>query len=325
MYTKSCLIYTKLGCFLGLSSFVCSLSVLLLFFINIVINLQKPDYNLSRTDIFITSILFCGAMAMELYAVWSMLSTEWAIIVAAFHHNKLVSQLFSTMIELFPYLLTWSSSSSSSEYSVKQFDLLKYWFCYKKKKTKMTILFLRKIIDVGGIVEMWQKYNFTSTIKVPSSFPVILEKYMDNLVQPARGKNALVKLREHYDSLKWSVQELDFDHNILIWHLATSVCYYQMDHRAHGDEEAVKTSKLLSDYMMYLLVMRFGLTLPDQSKSFWLDNAIDTLKNCLLPATNVEAASTQLLEPHIASNEDRLSIRRDVLELVSSLNQLENK
>ena len=46
--------------------------------------------------------------------------------------------------------------------------------------------------------------------------------------------------------------EVDFDETILRWHIATDLCHY-------NDSEAVKNliceSKLLSNYLVYLLVM----------------------------------------------------------------------
>ncbi|GLT84364.1 hypothetical protein SLE2022_025990 [Rubroshorea leprosula] len=81
VYTKASLIYTKLGCFLRLTSFTSSFSVLLLFFIDIV---NEPKFHSSRIDIAITGILLSGAIAQELYAAWVMLSSDWAVLVADF-------------------------------------------------------------------------------------------------------------------------------------------------------------------------------------------------------------------------------------------------
>lgn len=54
------------------------------------------------------------------------------------------------------------------------------------------------------------------------------------------------------DKFGWSI-EVDFDQSILLWHIATDLCYY-------SDTDSVdyanrKASKLLSDYMLYLLVV----------------------------------------------------------------------
>ncbi|GLU06112.1 hypothetical protein SLE2022_231700 [Rubroshorea leprosula] len=96
VYTKASLIYTRLGCFLRLTSFTSCFSVLLLFFVSIF---NEPEFHSSRIDIAITGILLSGAIAQELYAAWVMLSSDWAVLVAEFHHNVLVRKMFKVTTE----------------------------------------------------------------------------------------------------------------------------------------------------------------------------------------------------------------------------------
>ncbi|KAJ4912649.1 hypothetical protein Rs2_07270 [Raphanus sativus] len=46
---------------------------------------------------------------------------------------------------------------------------------------------------------------------------------------------------------------VDFDHSLLIWHIATELCY--QEEPSTKDTNRV-ISKMLSDYMMYLLIMQ---------------------------------------------------------------------
>ncbi|KAL5822364.1 hypothetical protein ACOSQ4_020264 [Xanthoceras sorbifolium] len=75
-----------------------------------------------------------------------------------------------------------------------------------------------------------------------------------------KGDNALEKwhhlLRDH--RFHWSTTQVEFDRSLLIWHIATDLCYsYDLDH-VNGDDNKLhqkcKTSKHLSEYMLYLLV-----------------------------------------------------------------------
>ncbi|KAL5824210.1 hypothetical protein ACOSQ3_020273 [Xanthoceras sorbifolium] len=75
-----------------------------------------------------------------------------------------------------------------------------------------------------------------------------------------RGDNALEKwhhlLRDH--RFHWSTTHVEFDRSLLIWHIATDLCYsYDLDH-VNGDDNKLhqkcKTTKHLSEYMLYLLV-----------------------------------------------------------------------
>ncbi|XP_041017737.1 uncharacterized protein LOC121259962 [Juglans microcarpa x Juglans regia] len=66
----------------------------------------------------------------------------------------------------------------------------------------------------------------------------------------ARG-NLVFEQNNCFPSFKWTT-ELEFDQSILVWHVATDLCY----HSDGVKDLAVKSwSKNLSDYMLYLLVM----------------------------------------------------------------------
>ncbi|GKV48059.1 hypothetical protein SLEP1_g54894 [Rubroshorea leprosula] len=262
-------------CSLRLISFVSSFSVVLLFFISII---NETKIHFSRVDIAITGILLIGAIALELYAGWVMLSSNWAIFVAAFHHSPL------------------------------------------KKKEKKSCGILPKINN--DITEMWHKYMFTKLgrVQIPSYlmetgnfvYPVwsfLLSEYF----RASRGENAL----KQHDDLRWSL-DFDFDYSIILWHLATSVCYYQ-EHQDDDDndnkDEKAKISKQVSDYMMYLLATCPALILPDQSKSFWLDHTYDELKDLLFPATDTtNATSTLLSNPDNVDEEEFESSDEPIME-----------
>ncbi|GKU95835.1 hypothetical protein SLEP1_g9144 [Rubroshorea leprosula] len=302
VYTKAALIYTKLGCSLRLTSFVSSFSVLLLFFISII---NEPKFHFSRVDLAITGILLTGAIALELYAAWIMLSSDWAILVGAFHHCVLIRKLFKGALSLkcFPSLLCQSKRWSNR---IGQFDLLKYCLLYKKKKVNRSSGILQKITIGSDIIEIYHKYRFTKFPPVPCYL-----KGMENFLAPvtsvfmhnfSRGKKTLSKAGQ-YDNLSWSF-ELDFDYSIIIWHLATSVCYYQ---EAHDVDGKAIISKQVSDYMMYLLARYPALILPERSKSFWLDHTYDMLKDLLFSTTDIRnAASTLVSDSDLQSSESTI-------------------
>ncbi|GLT84357.1 hypothetical protein SLE2022_025930 [Rubroshorea leprosula] len=329
VYTKASLIYTKLGCFLRLTSFTSSFSVLVLFFINII---NEPKFHGSRIDIAITGILLSGAIAQELYAAWVMLSSDWAVLVAKFHHNVLVRKMFKVSSKYFPYLLHQSKRWSNQ---MGQFDLLEYCWRYKKRKANQSDDFLQKITIGNEIAEMWHKWKLTKFVDVSPFWQQFINYFHPFIlvmrINPSlitRGEYAL-RIHRQFDQLKWST-ELEIDHSIIIWHLATSVCYLQENNH---DDEAMKISKHLSDYMMYLLAMCPALLLSDHSKSFWLDHAYDNLKELLPRATDTRNAASALLSiPDDVHDEEPESrertfedLRGDVLKLATIINQSNNK
>ena len=98
--------------------------------------------------------------------------------------------------------------------------------------------------------------------------------------QLCAGRVDLVLKRERV-ILGWSLEE-DFDQSILLWHIATDLLYYT-------DEQRIK---LVSDYMLYLLVMlpdgignlRFQDSCAEAIQFFQDNNAgIEGRKNRCLP------------------------------------------
>lgn len=64
-----------------------------------------------------------------------------------------------------------------------------------------------------------------------------------------------------YGQVQLELVEATFDKSILLWHIATDLCFYsdldRYNHQAYPNSESKLTiSKLLSEYMMYILVMR---------------------------------------------------------------------
>jgi len=54
---------------------------------------------------------------------------------------------------------------------------------------------------------------------------------------------------------KWCTTEVEFSQSILVWHLATEICYC-VDKDGSNVSKEYETSRCLSEYMMYLLVIR---------------------------------------------------------------------
>ncbi|GLT99741.1 hypothetical protein SLE2022_171600 [Rubroshorea leprosula] len=332
VYTKAALIYTKLGCILRFTSFASSFSVLLLFFISII---NEPKFHFSRIDIRITGILLSGVIALDLYAACVMLCSDWAILVVQFHDIVFARKIFKVALKYFPCLLRQSKTWSNQ---MGQFDLLDYCWRYNKRKENQCL----KVTHCREIVETWRKYQFTKFVKVPDNLKDN-NNYINLLRETfakSRGEKA-IKDAQNFDELKWSI-ELDFDHSIVVWHLATSVCYLQEDHdddeasvgSSEADHDEIKkTSKHVSEYMMYLLVMCPALLLPEDSRNFWLDHTYDKLKGLELPATNSRNAASTLLshqdnvpKEEIESSERSFeNIEEEVLQLVRVLRQSRNK
>ena len=70
-----------------------------------------------------------------------------------------------------------------------------------------------------------------------------------------RGQWALQR-KGLYKQLGWSV-DCEFDESILLWHIATDLCFYaSQDGIGSGGDALPALSREISSYMLFLLVMR---------------------------------------------------------------------
>ncbi|XLR09707.1 hypothetical protein S83_037645 [Arachis hypogaea] len=108
-----------------------------------------------------------------------------------------------------------------------------------------------------------------------------------------KGDNASISIK----NIGWSV-EVEFGHSLLIWHIATDICYHSRTEESEKDYREV--SKRISNYMLYLLLLR-PLMLPK-----WINRithvrntfreAIRILQREQLPVKDAASASTLLIQ-----------------------------
>lgn len=142
-------------------------------------------------------------------------------------------------------------------------------FCLLDKPTKLT-----KVLSVLGLKVHWDRWLYIRHIDVSSELKtLVFRELKDKTVSIVdaesyrkfsnhRGQWAL-QCKGYYKELGWSV-EVEFDESILLWHIATDLCFHSGD----GDDNDAKMiphyvdiSRAISNYMLFLLVARpFMLT-----------------------------------------------------------------
>ncbi|GKV17347.1 hypothetical protein SLEP1_g27862 [Rubroshorea leprosula] len=301
VYSKTSLIYTNKGCILRLISFTCSFSVLLFFLISIM---NEPNFHFSSVDIHITITLLVGVVVLEFFAVCSMFSSHWTIPLMLFHESRWVRYILWYIFKYFPRSLFPRRYRKSGR--MGQFNLLEYYWNSSNSKVYG---FLETCFS-NRILEYLHKYNYTKFVEVPrclkltADYRVHLNSFFkdDLSFEPTRGEKMLDKIKEkatfgarQYTNLKESI-ELDFDTSIIVWHLATSICYHQDVQHPYRNIliEDRKSSKYLSDYMMYLLALQPNMLLPENCRSFWLD-ACNMLKDLFSEEADMDHALKLLL------------------------------
>ncbi|XVE80079.1 hypothetical protein DITRI_Ditri14bG0110600 [Diplodiscus trichospermus] len=244
LYTKATIVYTWYGILLRCISFLSSVFALITF----IIIIDKHAY--SPIEISITYILLVGAVVLEIYALIKLIYSDWTNLWLALHNES-----FRKVVDA----NRWSRN-------ISKYNLLEV--CLKEEPS--TWIKVQKLL---GIHETLEKHQNVTWQDVDDKMEDMIFRYLRDKSQgkedvnlckeflKSRGKNVIeenfLKVKEENSlkikDLEWSTVEVEFDHSLLLWHIATDICYYA-DSRIENDY-CRKVSKCLSDYMLYLLVM----------------------------------------------------------------------
>ncbi|XP_010046501.2 uncharacterized protein LOC104435447 [Eucalyptus grandis] len=250
------LLYTKallLNCVWGIIRWVIGLSVpcavLLLFSLQ-----DKKDY--PKVDICITFLLVSVTILLEIYSLLLVISSDW---VDRWRLQKPERSMISSAITSLRFFPNKRWSNSVAQFSLLEFSIRKGSRIVPKYQ--LLTKFDMKVEKNFYIGHKEFKNNVKGWIFDH------MKKTVDGLELTHRSKSMLesIKLRasdilkksNYNKELAWSVNK-EFDESILIWHIATELCYYKDRGNKHGEisEDLVsfKMSKLVSRYMLYLLV-----------------------------------------------------------------------
>ncbi|GKV50694.1 hypothetical protein SLEP1_g57392 [Rubroshorea leprosula] len=263
VYTKAPFIYTWKGCILRLISFTLSIGTLFFFifrlsFGGLMLNKIAPD------DVFITMCMLVETVALDTCAMLSNLCSDWTVILM--YDNCSASKILQYVLQYFPCFLSLQKKRSAW---MGQFDLLDY--CWNSRMVRVS-RFLQKYCS-GDFLENCHRLKHTKFVEVPDRLKPkeLYQSRLDSFFvssdsfEATRGERTLVELGERISDIRADLEcsiKIHFDASIIVWHLATCICYHQDSHN-NARNEAMKISKYLSDYMMYLLVMRPAMLLPD--------------------------------------------------------------
>ncbi|XP_050256922.1 uncharacterized protein LOC126702298 [Quercus robur] len=251
LYTKANLIHSRLGS-------VCRYVSLSYTFAAFVVFLMIDQSPYSTIDKGITLLLLIGAIVLEIYAVIVLLSSDWTTLWLSKHENPFVDLVskFNLRLQscfglcfLLPLNKRWSNS-------VAQYNLMSH--CIKRKSTKGSGIkdFINKMLE-----QHWYK----NLEPVPMD---LKEKIFEQLKKASSMSDIRVskqlfacsddgdhEKKKCFVNLAQSMEVVDFDQSILLWHIATDLCYYiDQDNDSETVKKLIRMSKLLSNYLVHLLV-----------------------------------------------------------------------
>ncbi|KAK3038819.1 hypothetical protein RJ639_028541 [Escallonia herrerae] len=240
LYTKAPMAYTVTGCVIRAASFSCTLLVLAAF----VFLCDKSSYK--HVDLIITYLLLVVAVLLDIYAVIVLLDSDWMDRWLS-KHNKTRSDLLAVSSLRRPKKLWWSNLMA-------QYNVLSV--CLRDKPAMC-----QSVQNFFQIDDLREKHRYKTYSRVSRELKKLIFDQFNTFAENSSDLKALCTTRgsfalrnDCHKYLKWSTSDVEFDQSILIWHIATDLCYY-MDGGENLADPKCEESKDISDYMMYLLVM----------------------------------------------------------------------
>ena len=268
LYTKAPLIYSRAGIILRSISFLLTFTALISFQILI----DKHAY--STIDITITYLLFAAAVFLEFYAFLCLVFSDWTMIWLTDEGGNALSSALYSLIRKLTRSKRWSRS-------IAQYNLISSSIenrplgCLKSlgMNEKMRQIFVHRVAMNVDLKRFIFKHLQKKAENTKEDFSLI-DKNRRSKITGQRGDGVLERegLLQNY---MWCTTEVEFSRSILVWHLATEICYLGDKDASNASKEYCETSRCLSEYMMYLLVMRPNML----SKGINDEGYLDTLQD----------------------------------------------
>ncbi|XP_011013312.1 PREDICTED: uncharacterized protein LOC105117361 [Populus euphratica] len=247
-------------------SFLSSTSALVTFSLMIANKHAYPE-----TELIISYILLGGGVVLEIYGAIMLLLSEWAML-----HLSMLRKSWADSV----YRAIYSDRNKGWERYMAQHDLTDAQITKNGALWKMVINSLVcKPTAKACFLKLIGKYNIQSWEVISDglkelTWEYVLDKrsrYSHEMPQPDPGMNDLKEiLAERGDQVlksmgcleefRWAVVEIDFHGSLLLWHIATDICYHDDIRKKNVDAKNpppyCKMSRSLSNYMLYLLIER---------------------------------------------------------------------
>ncbi|XP_042491115.1 uncharacterized protein LOC122070933 [Macadamia integrifolia] len=247
LYSKAPLVYSPAGLVLRCITFSSIITLLVAF---ITGGNHYYLHHHMEVDIFITYILFIGAFILEIYAIFILISSDRAFLWLSKPNAHTIPRLVSK--------LTKKRLSSRKRWSnsVAQYNFISV--CVNDKRKPPKILLVDKLVE-----KYYYKYSKEVLFKSKELIFKELKRKSKKVEKiedvknlcASRGDGVLGNNSHLREKLQWSLNDVEFDQSILLWHIATDLCYECDNNISPFAELHRQTSKLLSDYMLYLLIM----------------------------------------------------------------------
>ncbi|KAH7845812.1 hypothetical protein Vadar_006359 [Vaccinium darrowii] len=257
MFTKATVIYSSWGVARRIIGSFLILGVL------VMVSLDEAlvRKNSSKIDVTITLVLLVVALLLDSCAFVELVLSDQTAHWLIKHKKTTTLRDINRIRTMMP--TNWGRKRKRWSNTGEQFSLLSFCFA-----TRVKPLFYHRILKMLGIEEVVEIYMYKSCnppkplslafgeIKEPRSHAEKNGESTDLKSLYGRAGGKALERRNRRD-LEWSVK-MEFHQSILIWHLATEICY-QLDYNPGADPNNMLNGMLdwgqcMSRYMLYLLV-----------------------------------------------------------------------
>jgi hypothetical protein len=264
LYTKAVVMHTWYGFCIRLLSLLGTATTFLLF--ELSIRPRRNEYN--RVDVAVTYILLCGALALEAKSLCMILLSSWTCSLLeswGMKWHRLIRVLTSLRRRVKP------ASRRLLSGSIGQYNL--FHLC-TRDRTKLGTRLAMKV----GMEDWWNRVHFSGTFLPTTSlstqdfmglvFRAVPKVGQDKSISDLdpRGRSILEE-RGALKQIHRLTFGIDFNESILTWHIATEMFIQgsevkRLSRATEHEKKVVKAIKVLSNYMMYLMVVKPDM-LPD--------------------------------------------------------------
>ncbi|XP_021858799.1 uncharacterized protein [Spinacia oleracea] len=234
---------------------------------------RSKKLHIEHRDIQISYTLLLGAVALDVISILVLVFSNWSVafLVKDYKENKSRSLFNNVTDKVLAFGIRWFSAFPEAPQvsqfifrpwsnSICQFSLLEYYLNQRGSRTN-------KILDSLGVKLFCDDLRYVDTYKFTQNMKKLifqeLKKKSERVNDPEKAKH-LCRARGNWvlksyvgkgkvlELNNW-ILEVEYDESLLLWHIATEVCY-NMDKLRYDEDRVI--SKVLSDYMVYLLVMK---------------------------------------------------------------------
>ncbi|KAF7148951.1 hypothetical protein RHSIM_Rhsim03G0021000 [Rhododendron simsii] len=243
-YTKARVVQGRfLGYPLRIISFSLTCAALVLFRL-----IEKRKFY--KFDIAVSYTLLIGAIALDLIAFLMILCSDWTVVaLKKSNHSNWFIKVLKCLLNV--NWVRWSESLS-------QYNLINYCLHPRIEWWEKTIAFfsLTNVLDGMNYVN---PVDFTDNLRNFIFEELKMKSNQANDLETAKeifsARGDWILRYESRDNLLCWINDVEFDESIILWHIATELCYYDTEDVQDKNDNR-EFSKHLSDYLLYLLVMQ---------------------------------------------------------------------